>query len=115
MNQIIYPENLEKNLIDYKKHILKKRKSYRHLFILSMLLLLAFIIYYSFLYFRLVKNERIAKDFLALYDIQKLYASSIPIQFPDVVAEDRRNCKYFGNYPNKQNKFKVSYSFKNNR
>ena len=77
MNQIIYPEKIENNLINYNNNLLKRRKIYRNLFIFSLILLSAFIIYY-----------KISKNILSVYDIQHLYTTSSPVSLPSIILEN---------------------------
>lgn len=87
MNQIIYPEKIHDNLINYKKDILKKKKTYKYLFLFSAISLMLFSSYYIFSYFRILKKEDFSKKLLTVYDIQKLYNSTEPIDLPSIVSE----------------------------
>lgn len=89
MNQIIYPEKIEKNLIAYKNSILQKRRAYHFLFIFSTISLIIFICYYLFAYFRIIKKENFSQKILSVYNIQQLYSSSssLPIELPSVISE----------------------------
>ena len=87
MNQIIYPEKIEDNLITYNNIITNKKKAYRHLFVFSLIVLFSFIFYYIFLYLRISNKEQISKDILEVYDIQKLYSSNTPISLPSIILD----------------------------
>lgn len=89
MNQIIYPEKIEHNLIAYKKALEHKKKTYKFLFIFSAIALIIFTFYYLFLYFRILKKEDFSQKLLTVYDIQKLYTSDShdPIELPSIVSE----------------------------
>ena len=87
MNQIIYPEKIESNLIVYKNIIKNKKRIYKHLFIFSILILLTFIFYYIFLYIKISKEEKLSNDILEVYDIQKLYSSNTPVSLPSIISE----------------------------
>ena len=88
MNQIIYPEKTENNLINYKKHLKNVKKPYIFLFIFSIVSALIFISYYVFLYFKISKKAEISKNILSVYDIQQLYASNIPITLPNIILDN---------------------------
>ncbi len=88
MNQIIYPEKIENNLINYNNNLLKRRKIYRNLFIFSLILLSAFIIYYNMQYLRISAKEKISKNILSVYDIQQLYTTSSPVSLPSIILEN---------------------------
>ena len=88
MNQIIYPEKIENNLINYNNNLLKRRKIYRNLFIFYLILLSAFIIYYNMQYLRISAKEKISKNILSVYDIQQLYTTSSPVSLPSIILEN---------------------------
>ena len=87
MNQIIYPENLSDNFKKYDEYIKSKKKVYKYIFILAIFFLMAFIGYYLWRYFKISKKENVANKILTVYDIQKLYAESKPIEIPCVISE----------------------------
>lgn len=87
MNQIIYPENLNDNFKKYDEYIKSKKKVYKYIFILAIFFLMAFIGYYLWRYFKISKHENVANKILTVYDIQKLYANSKPIEVPSIISE----------------------------
>ena len=87
MNQIIYPENLNDNFKKYDEYIKSKKKVYKYIFILAIFFLMAFIGYYLWRYFKISKQENVANKILTVYDIQKLYANSKPIEVPSIISE----------------------------
>lgn len=88
MNQIIYPEKIEDNLIVYKNLIKSKKKTYRNLFVFSTIVLLLFIFYYLLLYLRILKKAAISNNILEIYDIQKLYSSTTPVSLPGIILDN---------------------------
>lgn len=86
MNQIIYPESIEHNFINYKNNVRKVIRIYKILFIFSIVVLLFFISYFFCCYYHLLKNEKISKKLLAVYDIQQLYSSATPTHLPDIIS-----------------------------
>lgn len=90
MNQIIFPEKITNNLIEYRKYITKRKKAHITLFILSSLSLFIFIGYYIFQYFNVSKKDEISQKILSTYDIQQLYATNnniTPVELPHVITE----------------------------
>lgn len=88
MNQIIYPEKIDNNLISYKKYTQTKIKFYKFLFFFAVILLLLFFCYYLLLYYRLSTKDNLSKDILGIYDIQQLYSTPTPIQLPSVILDN---------------------------
>lgn len=90
MNQIIFPEKIENNYMNYRTETLKARKVYLYLFIFSVMSLTIFIGYYSFSYVKLINIEKNSKSILDSYDIQRLYSTSTTsIKLPSVVSKSR--------------------------
>ncbi len=96
MNQIIFPEKIENNLINYEKEMKKIKKPYKFLFIFSILVAIAFSSYYAFLYFKISKKDNISKKILNAYDIQQLYASITPVDLPSIVLENGESADILG-------------------
>lgn len=92
MNQIIYHEKVENNLVTIKSD----RKLYKLLFIFFLIILVAFLFYYGFLYFRILKKGQISKNILEVYDIQQLYASNTPVTLPNIVLENGQSTDILG-------------------
>lgn len=88
MNQIIYPEKIEDNLIVYKNDMQEKKRIYKILFIFALISLLFFFCYYIFLYYKVSKQEKFSRDILGLYDIQQLYSTNVPIKLPNIILEN---------------------------
>lgn len=97
MNQIIYPERIENNISHYKNSILKKKKVYKSLFIFSIFALILFILFYIYLYFRLLKKEKVSKNILEIYDIQRLYSTNTaPVELPNIILESGDSADILG-------------------
>lgn len=96
MNQIIYPEKVESNIISYENNQIKKKKIYKSLFIFSLFALIIFISYYMFLYFRLLKKAKVSKNILGVYDIQRLYSINAPVVLPNVILENGESADVLG-------------------
>ena len=87
MNQIIYPEKIEKNLELYKENLLKKKRLYKFLFFFSVVISIIFIGYYIVLFLKLRKVQNISKNILSVYNIQKLYSNNSSMVFPNIISE----------------------------
>ena len=96
MNQIIFPEKIENNLINYKKEMKKIKKIYKFLFIFSILAALSFSSYYFFLYLKISKKDKISEQILEVYDIQQLYASATPVDLPSIILENGESAEILG-------------------
>lgn len=96
MNQIIYPEKIENNLINYNNRLLKRRKIYRNLFIFSFIILFVFIIYYNIQYLRISTKGKLSKNILSVYDIQQLYATSNTVSLPSIILENGDSADILG-------------------
>ena len=88
MNQIIYPEKIEYNLINYNNILLQKKKIYRNLFVLSLVLLFLFLIYYITQYIHLLNKEKIHQKILSIYDVQQLYKANTFSILPSITLEN---------------------------
>ena len=96
MNQIIYPEKIEYNLINYNNILLQKKKIYRNLFVLSLVLLFLFLIYYITQYIHLLNKEKIHQKILSIYDVQQLYKANTFSILPSITLENGDSADVLG-------------------